>query len=680
MKKTNIRESLKTSVFRDLPLKNARFTAQRARNCKGTSKNNRFLEVPIITLLIALAVVFAACSTGNSNGGTPSPATGPFTVEIDDSVAQGNASGSYIRAFVLGSPVTGPLPVNTEVTIQINAAAGMTIDWVKVNDIPLTPTGGAYKFRITANSVITAHFSAGGFAQIAGGMVYYGKDGGFAITGYEMKDDHTWSDANGTYTIQGESKLGADGTGMDGGKAIELAITEVKDYYAFEITGSSPFMNLNSADALSLWIKTDYEFNFDGFDRPVAVDRVMFGEFDHDQTVSDWIKAIKYAGEFNEYSPDVQPLIELGNEWQRIIVPIPDGANIQCDTIRLYFKRPQIETVPIFIDKIEFVTAGSKTLESVILPESGSIPGGNVATDLELFTQDTKLIYKMEGSTYTLYGKNPVPGSNEYLNRFTDFYTPVYSAAGAVTAGGKISVSGYNTNLSLTAAYNGVTSSAMAVKVMGQTPKPTSTVVLEDHTNADLAQNAWGGEVKLPLYWGGTAGDAQIYQMLDLGDDKRYLYCFIRNITVPGFFGDDGKPTDQLGYPLDDWYVTGNLGLNHDLSELTEIVIRARLSPDIVWTFSLSSGYPGVAETLNANGEKFSHSVPFTGKNYVNFTEYVIPLSVFRENGVDLTRITGYEFFTDMSLNSSQQAKNAWEGISVDGITGQFIVDSVTVR
>jgi hypothetical protein len=43
-----IRESLKTSVFRDLPLKNARFAAQRARNCKGTSKNNRFLEVPLI--------------------------------------------------------------------------------------------------------------------------------------------------------------------------------------------------------------------------------------------------------------------------------------------------------------------------------------------------------------------------------------------------------------------------------------------------------------------------------------------------------------------------------------------------------------------------------------------------------------------------------------------------------
>jgi protein-disulfide isomerase len=47
-KKRNIKneESLKTSVFRDLPLKNARFAAQRARNCKGTSKNNRFLEVP----------------------------------------------------------------------------------------------------------------------------------------------------------------------------------------------------------------------------------------------------------------------------------------------------------------------------------------------------------------------------------------------------------------------------------------------------------------------------------------------------------------------------------------------------------------------------------------------------------------------------------------------------------
>jgi hypothetical protein len=45
-------ESLKTSVFRDLPLKNARFTAQRARNCKGTSENNRFSEVPLTYLAI----------------------------------------------------------------------------------------------------------------------------------------------------------------------------------------------------------------------------------------------------------------------------------------------------------------------------------------------------------------------------------------------------------------------------------------------------------------------------------------------------------------------------------------------------------------------------------------------------------------------------------------------------
>jgi hypothetical protein len=37
-----IRESLKTSVFRDLPLKNARFAAQRARNCKGTSETTGF--------------------------------------------------------------------------------------------------------------------------------------------------------------------------------------------------------------------------------------------------------------------------------------------------------------------------------------------------------------------------------------------------------------------------------------------------------------------------------------------------------------------------------------------------------------------------------------------------------------------------------------------------------------
>jgi glycosyltransferase involved in cell wall biosynthesis len=40
------RAPLKTSVFRDEPLKNACFAAHRARNRKGTSENNRFLEVP----------------------------------------------------------------------------------------------------------------------------------------------------------------------------------------------------------------------------------------------------------------------------------------------------------------------------------------------------------------------------------------------------------------------------------------------------------------------------------------------------------------------------------------------------------------------------------------------------------------------------------------------------------
>jgi hypothetical protein len=37
--------SLKTEVFRDAQIKNTCFAAHRARNRKGTSENNRFLEV-----------------------------------------------------------------------------------------------------------------------------------------------------------------------------------------------------------------------------------------------------------------------------------------------------------------------------------------------------------------------------------------------------------------------------------------------------------------------------------------------------------------------------------------------------------------------------------------------------------------------------------------------------------
>ncbi|MDR2511382.1 MAG: CDP-glycerol glycerophosphotransferase family protein, partial [Bacteroidales bacterium] len=50
--------SLKTSVFRDDPLKKACFTACRTGNCKGTSKNNQFFEVPKTNKIVLYAPTY----------------------------------------------------------------------------------------------------------------------------------------------------------------------------------------------------------------------------------------------------------------------------------------------------------------------------------------------------------------------------------------------------------------------------------------------------------------------------------------------------------------------------------------------------------------------------------------------------------------------------------------------
>jgi len=103
------------------------------------------------------------------------------------------------------------------------------------------------------------------------------------------------------------------------------------------------------------------------------------------------------------------------------------------------------------------------------------------------------------------------------------------------------------------------------------------------------------------------------------------------------------------------------LGLNHDLSGLANIVVRARLNTDIVFNFTLSSGFPGVASTLDPDGNKWSQRVQFIGKGRT-FQDYVIDLTEFRDSDVDLSCVTGFEFFTDASMNTSPEAIEGWAG------------------
>jgi hypothetical protein len=150
--------------------------------------------------------------------------------------------------------------------------------------------------------------------------------------------------------------------------------------------------------------------------------------------------------------------------------------------------------------------------------------------------------------------------------------------------------------------------------------------------------------IQVPYYWGGTAGDAQTY-------NDGFLSCWVDNIMQ------NPMPPLDTGIPEDNWYVVGHLDKNLDLTGTTRIVISAQLNAGIKCSFSLSSGYTGVASTLKPDGKKYTKRVVMIGKGVGAWQDYTFNQSDFTgDSDFDWANVTAFEFFLDASLNAGNEA------------------------
>jgi len=632
--------------------------------------NRKFCITGLAVLVLAL--VFIACPDANTGPGNTPTTNVPHDITVQADIQNG-------RIDVDPGPGSKVMR-NTPVSIYTYPDENYEVDYVRMNGADLSAAGNVYTFNMPnadahitaafkATSVTTAHKIYDGKPGNGGGMWddqgnQIDQLGGFFRKGY-LQTEHEWVDTetNEEFDLLEDTEAYEDGEGMEGGRAIKVAVIDVHNYYGLHLTFDP--VNLNEVDGLSLYARTSYVAEGLETDREPWISQVVYGKYTIGQNEAGiWDYSIRYSGELNTG-------IVLTPNWQQIIVPLPERKNLECDTIMLYFNTYQVEGLEFFIDQIKFIQADEKALVSVTLPERGSIPHSRVNgtvldTALDILTMETQIVYKIDSTTnVTMFGEDGNPDVTQFLNKFTVFYTPQYNVvSGSATVVG----SGVNTAIRpgsanqsgasaprLTATYGGVTSNPMAVDILSLTIQPAGGEVMLDDFQ-DNHPNPWGGNAQLPRYWGGTAGDAQCYTNDELG--KYTLRCYMSNITSPSVPMNNGRMTDT-------WYVAGNLGLNHDLSSLTNIVVNAKMNTNMVWEFTLSSGFPGVAATLDMtdpahpDGKKFSYSVPFIGKG-LSFEDYVIPLQQFANNGVDLTCVTGFEFSTNAALNKSAEAISAW--------------------
>jgi len=640
--------------------------------------NRKFFLIGAAALV--LAMVFTACADPNTAPVNP-PGNVPHDIIVDADLLDNTSPLGYIAV----SPGPGTKVMrNTQVLVHTYPAEDKAVDYVRLNGgNPASVEGNVYTFLMPdADATITAAFKNSTVTT-----KYKVYDGGFLNNG-SLQGETEWT-AEFTDIPDEEIVPEEDGEGYkEDGSAIKLALRKVNNYFGLRITFDPINFVANDVNGLSLHARTTYKGYGYPTDRQSWINEVVYGKYTTDpgNNAGEWEYPVRYAGETNTG-------VKLTQNWQEIIVPLPEQINENCDTIMLYFKANQVENpdfdpddqarnLVFYFDQIKFVNAAEKEMLSVTLPASGSIPysksgGGPVLeTALDILTMDTKIVYKIDGTrNVTMFGKDGDVNVTQFRNKFTDFYNPTYNISGGAAktgAGDKICPNSANQSITdanvpkLTATYDTKTSNEMIVEVLPLPRLPVDGEPLVDFLHMTY-ENSYGGLVQLPLYWGGTAGDAQGWPY---GEDDApspdlidvwYIRCYIANISLPPATLSDGSKQDT-------WYVFGHLGLNHDLSGLANIVVRARLNTDIVFNFTLSSGFPGVESTLNPEGEKLSHSVPFVGKGN-DYQDYVIPLAQFAladgdNDAVDLTCITGFEFSTTAGLNTSDEAKAGWAGAS----------------
>ena len=618
-----------------------------------------FSLISVAISIFALIAIFSACP--QPEGGTGGGPTGGklYNIVIGSDIAEGNTTANgYIKAS-RASAASG-----TRITITSYPDDGYKVSFIKMNNTALTASGGSYSFSMpAANAVITAEFVPGGLKTEA--TIY---NGGFLLNA-ELSNETDWSQGQGGLVGNFSE---AENAGMtENAPAIKLSYTKIQNYLGVEIKHDA--VNLltgredgGAIDGLSLYAKTTYVNDGSGEKTP-AINQVVFGQY---EGTGAWGKSVKYTGEENKG-------ISLTNDWQRIIVPIPKSIDYDVTSIMLYFNPIQIEGVDVLIDRVAYVSdVDGKELVNVTLPPRGIIPYKKADTEvvlntaLNVFTMDTKLVYQMSGSRYTLYGKDADPEVAKFLNVFADFYDPgeiVYSldsTASVSIVNGELVPAAYGSAgtsvAKLTASYAGVSSgdnrnpagaanpSRMDVEILALPTVPTeSTLVIDSFTNSG---NSASG---IKYTWGGF-GDLQ-------GGGNQPSWGTEMHLWWGNFLAPDAA------YNWVGWFTLE--GVNLDLRECSSLTIRYRggvhaNTKSVVASFSLLSGYDGVDSTLTTDSRP-----QFTGLRVKKSSEYLLKTS-----GIEASVGTAETQEVTIPLGDFVKPSTVSEGVDLSSVSGMTLI------
>ena len=314
---------------------------------------------------------------------------------------------------------------------------------------------------------------------------------------YKIYSDGTLSEG---YTITNWANEAAfqlastAGGGHSGTKAMRLPDTGNNNWgRGLSIRASSASaINWSTVDALSFWVKGDN----------VRVN--SFGLLDDEGSGRDTLN-IEYKGE-NEQG------ITITNNWQNILIPLPNstakGAAIsRIEVFKVYITNAaDQDNKAVYIDDIELVSTTKNF--TIAIPASAQVPAGTVAISSLLGN------YKAE---YTIDGKKVSLFNNTV--KFANWFDMTYNVgSGATRNGENLTVTG---NFTLSVGFGGKTSNTLSATsanvvyysqygAVGNGVTDDFTAIINAHTAANSSGAMVRAEAGKTYYIGGGNRTASI--------------------------------------------------------------------------------------------------------------------------------------------------------------------------
>ena len=366
------------------------------------------------------------------------------------------------------------------------------------------------------------------------------------------------------------------------------------------------FISLNSIDALQLYVRSS--------GGPITISYVGFGATTALFSLEPLKYAVRYAGEDNTG-------IVVGNEWQKIVVPLPKRVNAMMSeafTLWVDGNNTSLNGKTLYLDDIELIAA--TVAISTVVPKVRVIPYGT-ATPLATLISGLKVVYTVGGGT-------PISLYNGRVD-FNAFHTVSHSATGGTIQGINFTPDGIaSTAYTFTVTVdgkpgtmNGMTSATDWVVLESMLNKGRMTYWWDDYPNSTTEGVA---ENYQPSYLSGLGyTHASWYAAFEDYTDAMGTYDVLALVNrqwgspAPGGGGWQEAPGNRGG-------ITKGSGLNVNVAGCTALTTTA---------FADAAGT--VRFTLNPGGHLASVPV-IAGKTDIN-----IPVSTFSGTGT-WTNVTGW--------------------------------------